>query len=771
MIKAWSSLRLHIQLALASGILLAITISITTWFNIQSQKKSLLDNTTREAVSFAKNISVISGYLVLTDKIDQLESLLIHSASFPFITKIKIISIDGKPLSHIKKNTSGEIEAIYSLSKVKTPNSKSTSVNWQQEKLMIWQPIQTSTIIAWIELDVSLSEVIRLQNEKIYKDVSSAIIAILIDLFILLLILYYPAKSFRKILKFSKNIKDQQGKQMNFPGGSFELDSLIDALNSSSLELATQKEKIQQQAENLITLNAKKSASEKEIEQKLILDSIMESVITINQEGTILSFNLASEKLFNYSASEIIGRNISQLMPDTYAHDHQSYVLKYVNQGVAKIMGANREIEGKSKNGDHFPMKIMVSELPKNASGERCFIGSCQDIRKIKQQEEQIRRSQKMDALGKLTGGIAHDYNNLLGIIQGYTELLQGPLDSDPVLQKYLGEIHHATERGTKLTQKLLNISRLKTENSSVLCLNNLLKEQQFMLEKTLSARIKLELNLSEDLWPVKFNSSDFEDTILNMSINAMHAIKKSGQLTIETQNKHLDIADTVHINLPPGDYVSLDIIDTGEGIKSSDIEKIFDPFYTTKGNLGTGLGLSQVYGFVNRSKGAVTVISTLGKGTHFTLYFPRCFQDIKQPKKVIQEPQQLSGSESLLIVDDEPAMVKIASKMLKKQGYKIFTANSGLEALSILESETIDLIVTDVIMPNMDGYELAAKAQALFPDIKIQIVTGFSDAQHEHNENKILHRNRLQKPYSLKSLSTKVRNLLDETSNVCESN
>jgi PAS domain S-box-containing protein len=764
MIKSWSSLRLHTQLALASGILLAITISITTWLNIQSQRQKLLDNTTNQAISLAKNISIVSSYLVITNKLDELESLLIQSTSFPIISIIKVISEEGETLSHTKKLTSNEIITIYDLLPVKLPEEDvvQTHIDWEFNNLTVWHPIKTSTQLGWIKLDVTLNEVIKLQSQAITDNIISAIIAIFLDLFILLAILYIPAKRFKRVVNFSRNMSNQPGAKMDFSGGSFELDSLIETLNISSLGLEEQNNKIQRQADNLLKLNEEKFRLKSEYEQQEILDSMLESVITIDEHGIINSLNKAGEKLFGYSAKEIVGKSLSVLMPDSDADKHQSHVQRYLSGGKPRIIGIGRELEGKRKNGELFSMRISVSELPKKPDGSRFFIGSCLDLTKQKKQEEQLRRTQKMDALGKLTGGLAHDYNNLLAIIIGYAEILKAKLKNDDELSKYVYEIDHAAERGTKLTNKLLGFSQHNTSKTDVFNINNLLQELQFMLEKTLSAQIKLVFDLAENLWLVELDSGDFEDTIVNMAINAMHAIETSGQIIFQTENEQLNLSDAQQMNLSTGEYVKLNITDTGEGMDEATIEKIFDPFFTSKGEFGTGLGLSQVYGFMQQCGGGIIVNSSPGKGTCFTLYFPRSHQtltEIQKPKPEVLP--EIQGKETLLVVDDEPAMVELAYHILITEGYQVFTAHDAQQALKVLEKEHIDLVISDVIMPNMDGYELATKIQQLYPHIKIQIVTGFADDRQLDTENNKLHKNRLCKPYSPSSLLLRIHELL----------
>ena len=394
------------------------------------------------------------------------------------------------------------------------------------------------------------------------------------------------------------------------------------------------------------------------------------------------------------------------------------------------------------------------------------YIGTTLDITERKEQEEQLRRSQKMDALGKLTGGISHDYNNLLGIIQGYSEQLREHLTHEPKLAKYAHDIQRAAERGSRLTKKLLAFSRQKTPDVTALNLNTLLKDEQHMLEKTLTARIKLTFDLADDLWPVELDSGDLEDAVVNLSINAMHAMESGGELTLNTSNEQLDEAEAQRLHLKLGDYVLLSITDTGCGMDEVTKENIFDPFFTTKGERGTGLGLSQVYGFVERSGGSIMVYSEPGHGSRFALYFPRSYKfDTEIQATTPLETQNLRGTETLLVVDDEQAMVELAYDILTAKGYRVLTANDGEQALQLIEKEAIDLVVTDVIMPIIDGYQLATKLQKNYPHIKIQIVSGFADSKYSNMVDLMLHKNILHKPYTSNTLLTRVRNLLDEGS------
>ena len=502
-------------------------------------------------------------------------------------------------------------------------------------------------------------------------------------------------------------------------------------------------------------------------EQSEILNSMVDAVITIEETGQILSFNTAAEKLFSYTSKEIIGQNIKRLMPESIAEKHDSYLKRYLDTGHTKILGLTREIEGKRKSGETFPIRISIAKLPDNNSGKRRFIGACHDLTLLKQHELQIQHMGKMDALGKLSGGIAHDFNNLLGIITGYTSLLLELLIGEEKEQKYLKEIEHASERGRALTKKLLNISKTRSLKTEVTCLNYILQGMQLLLSSTMTSLIKIELNVDERENKVKLDPSSLEDAILNLCINAKHAMNGQGILSITTKAEVIVDADLAVLHdVKPGIYCLLTVSDTGCGIEKEEIGKVFDPFYSNKGEKGTGLGLSQVYSFMRYSDGFIDVQSELNEGSTFSLYFPQVSEPITEIDKAkdIECNCDLHGHETILAVDDEEALLQIFIEVLSKYGYKVIATTSPLDALEIIKNNDVSLLVSDVIMPEMDGFELADRAREVKPGLKIQLVSGFS-ARKQQKTSHDLNKNILNKPYKAHELLHRVRDILDGNS------
>ncbi|MDH5394732.1 MAG: PAS domain S-box protein [Gammaproteobacteria bacterium] len=497
---------------------------------------------------------------------------------------------------------------------------------------------------------------------------------------------------------------------------------------------------------------------------KNILNGMVDGVITINDKGIIQSFNKSAETIFGYSSEEAIGQNVKLLMPESTGSHHDDYINHYLATGDAHIIGINREVTAQRKNGEQFPMRLSVVEYPSEDEDERWFIGSCLDITLTKQKDEQLNRSMKMDALGKFISGVAHDYNNMLGVILGYSEIITDKYKDDPQLQKYISQITHAALRNKDLTTSLLSYSSSDSENKEKIIINDTLNSDYQILSKILTANIKLIMKLDENLWPAYLNKGCLEDAILNMTINAMHAMPEGGTLELITLNTHIRSLDAQILNIQPGDYIKLSISDTGIGMTAEVISHIFEHFYTTKGKQGTGLGLSQVYAFISQSNGTIHVQSDPGKSTCFSIYLPRYnseSHDTEMSDVALLEQELYQGTETILVVDDELSIVELTKTILSSHGYKVISANSGREALSILEKENIDLVLSDVIMPDMDGYELAHIIQHKFPHIKIQLCSGYSDIKGKSVTNTQLYKTILQKPFSSKVLLQRIKELL----------
>lgn len=496
---------------------------------------------------------------------------------------------------------------------------------------------------------------------------------------------------------------------------------------------------------------------------RMLFEESATGLILCKTNGDIVDINSTYASIIGRTVEETKNLSYWDITPKKYNKQEQQQL------DLLEKTGRYGPYEKEYIRADGQLVPVRLSGLILNQYGEKFIWSSVEDITKYKQAENEkeilqleLQQSQKNEALGKLTGGIAHEYNNMLGIVIGFAELLHDELKENPKLLKYTDEIQNAGYRGTKLTSKLLSYSRRKVSEADSVNLNTLLQKQSHMLEKTLTVRIDLIFKLKNNLWNVWLNPSDMEDVILNLCINAMHAMKDTGHLTIETNNQKINPDKAQTLGITPGDYVSLSFTDTGCGIKEEIINKIFDPFFSTKGEFGTGLGLSLVYGFIQENNGDIKIHSKVGEGTRFDLYFPRYKGSSKTPLIVEKNESEVQHTTNvtILAVDDELSLLKLTTKILESRGYKVLVANSAKKALSILENESVEIMISDIIMPEMDGYQLAAIVKEKYPDIKIQLVSGYSDDKNMALIDDELHQNILQKPVNALALLKRVHEL-----------
>ncbi|MCH2055835.1 MAG: PAS domain S-box protein [Thalassotalea sp.] len=511
--------------------------------------------------------------------------------------------------------------------------------------------------------------------------------------------------------------------------------------------------------EDISELRAKERTIElKEKEQKQIIDSMLEGVFTADCKGKILSFNPEAERIFGYKEEEIVGKSIDRLTEEV-AH-HEKMMKNYLATGVSHVIDHRviRTIDARHKEGHLFPIRVAVASMPLNQHGERHFIANFQDMSEYEQQRAQLNRSLKLDSLGNVAGGVAHDFNNILGIIVGYASLLSSSeLDRQ---QFYIEAIEKACNRGQKLTKSLLTFAKKGNQGASKVNLNDLIAKNRQLLETAITSKIILNLELSTCDCFTNVEEDLFENMLLNMSINAMHAMPDGGSITIATECMHLSSVQANRLALKSGKYIKLTISDTGFGIPKENIDKIFDPFFTTKADFGTGLGLSQCYGFIKSCDGVIDVSSTEGEGTVFEIFLP-CLESEGNP--VIQEEKSigvpmLSGIKSALVIDDEHDLRVVIRSFLEAEGINVFDTSEPKEAISIVESESLDVVISDIIMPQISGLDLMQHIKQIKPQMPHLFVTGFfsiqSDAE-EYSEEEVL-----SKPFTKKELFEKLNKI-----------
>ena len=504
---------------------------------------------------------------------------------------------------------------------------------------------------------------------------------------------------------------------------------------------------------------------------RTILENIEEGYFEVDVAGNFTLVNDPECQLLGYPKEELIGMNDRQYTDAENARRLYEVFNRVYRTGepVNQL-----DIEVIRKDGKKRFIEISVSLIKDSVGQPTGFRGIGRDITERKRAEkemaalqEQLRQSQKMEAIGQLAGGVAHDFNNLLTVIHGYSELILTSLDENSRLRQDVREIIHASERAASLTRQLLAFSRKLVLQPKVLDLNAHVSDMDKMLRRMIGENIELMTLLAKDLGRTKADPGQIEQVILNLAVNARDAMLNGGKLTIETANIELDENYArFHIGVTPGHYVMLSVSDTGVGIAREVKERIFEPFFTTKEKgKGTGLGLSTVFGIIQQSGGNIWVYSEPGLGTTFKIYLPRIEEDTESLKPSAVSTKSLQGSETILLVEDEEIVRKLACTILQKNGYKVLEAPNGEEALRIVQGQNgnpIHLLVTDVVMPGISGRQLADRLERLRPGTKVLFMSGYTDDAIVHHgvlDPGIAY---IQKPFTPDALASKVRDILD---------
>jgi two-component system cell cycle sensor histidine kinase/response regulator CckA len=478
--------------------------------------------------------------------------------------------------------------------------------------------------------------------------------------------------------------------------------------------------------------------------------------------GKVLDANPALLSMLGYSsADEVSGQHLGGL----YADGQRWFDLADYLRQSAQFNGLIAE--WKRKDGTTTVVRVSGRSVS-DGDDSTVFELFAEDVTERRTLEQQLRQSQKMEAVGRLAGGIAHDFNNLLMVISGYSEFLLDRLGPDPEMRAPAQEIASAAGRASTLTRQLLAFSRKQMLAPRILDLNSVVTENLKMLNRMIGEDVDLVMMPGADLGAVRADSGQIEQVIMNLAVNARDAMPSGGKLTIETSNVRLDEEYArVHSPLQPGDYVMLAISDTGAGMDQETQAHIFEPFFTTKGTKGTGLGLSTVYGIVKQSGGYIWVYSELRKGTTFKIYLPRVAGAGERvaPVVVVEKPHKTEpGTETILVVEDEANLRYLARLFLEKQGYKVIEAADGAVAVQIAVAHegTIHLLLTDVIMPGMNGRELAQRIAEIRPNVKVLYMSGYTENVIGTNGMLDAGVRLLQKPFNLRDLKDKVREVLD---------
>lgn len=520
---------------------------------------------------------------------------------------------------------------------------------------------------------------------------------------------------------------------------------------------------------------AEEARKETQLRLTALLDSAMDGIITLDGERRIIMCNAAVENMFGYTAGELVGKYISSILPEGTSEGESVWPPPSFSQTAVCPTGWVGRLRGIRANGEGFPVEASVSSV--EVRSQKFLTLTMRDVSErtrieqaFAESQERLLQSQKMAVVGHLTGGVVHDFNNLLTIIGGHAELLLARLPPDAPMRDSLAQIRGASARAAALTRQLLAFSRKQVVEPKVLDLNTLIKDTEKMIRRLVGEDVALQTQFASRLNPVKVDPSQMDQVILNLVVNARDAMPRGGRLSIKTSNVALNkkLPKTCP-PLDPGSYVALVVRDTGYGMTSEVKARIFEPFFTTKNiGKGTGLGLTVVHGILKQNGGHISVESKPGAGTTFKIYFPAAQASTLRVAHV--EPQtNARGCETVLLVEDEETLRNLGAVVLETYGYRVLTAADGKEALRLAQRHNgkLDLLLTDVVMPGISGCELAATLRARRPDLKVLFLSGYTEEDMVSRGILNVGSSFLNKPFSPASLVAKIRQVLDAADKV----
>jgi two-component system, chemotaxis family, CheB/CheR fusion protein len=513
---------------------------------------------------------------------------------------------------------------------------------------------------------------------------------------------------------------------------------------------------------------SRRAAVEQELQEsesryRAIFETAVDAIIVSDQHGIIQEFSRAAEAMTGYRAAELIGQNMRVLLPPAMRQEPERYTARY--------LWTIKELEVCRKDGSVFPAHLSIAEWW--AGGYRHFTGILRDLSAQHREqvertklEAQLHQAQKMEAIGNLTGGMAHDFNNMLGVIIGNIDLLRDLKGEDSDIDELTREALDAAFRGADLTRRLLAFARQQPLRPQHVDVNELVSGITRLLRRTIGEDVEISLDLAPELWPVVVDPAQLEASLTNLATNARDAMADGGRLMIVTGNRTLD-ADYAaqHAEVVPGGYVMLEVSDTGSGMTPEVMHRIFEPFFTTKSrDKGTGLGLSMVFGFIKQSGGHIGVYSEPGIGTTFRLFLPRMTEDVPAVEESGATPLLHGRGESVLVVEDNAALRRVVTRQLGELGYRVLAAENAAAGLELLDRQSIDLLLTDIVMPGgINGRELARRARQRWPGIKIVFTSGFSEARLNGDGGPLAACTPLlSKPYRKEDLASAAREALD---------
>lgn len=748
--------RLEVKIIASLALILAAMIAVYgSWIGSRQTKvyvQAVSDNLRILSRSHADN----AAHFIVIQEYAGLEAHMMDAAHLPDVVSIQVTEVDGKLLCNIERSARGEPPKLnYRIRQVAVPKLPEAILKREGNRLVSWSPIMAGSHLGWVKMTLSLDTADQLLHAIWHSTLEVGALWILVGTILMVLVVKQPLRAVRELSRFAHELQTRKGAQVSVRRGVYEIDMLADALNYSSTELLKAEQRLIAEQERL----------------SVTLQSIGDGVIATDTENRIVLVNHVAELITGWSEEQAIGLNLEQVfrLADNGNQSKTRNTLHAVlsERRVIEIPGQNPIVsrDGTTRtvtvNGapiidsNHLlaGMVLVIRDISEKASMEAEKRGLA----------EQLLQSQKMEAIGQLAGGVAHDFNNMLGVIMGHAELAMMTLAPSTQLHERLKGILDAANRSADITRQLLAFSRQQHAEPKVLDLNDTISKMLKMLHRLIGEDIDLGWSPGFNLHRVKLDPCQLDQIMANLCVNARDAIAGVGKIEIHTENISLGGRHLANQpDMAQGNYVMLVVRDSGCGMTKEVMERIFEPFYTTKGlGRGTGLGLATVFGIVKQNGGNIQVDSAPGQGATFRIYFPAVDDEAADAGKEGETP--VGGTETILVVEDEPGIITLSTAMLTGLGYTVLPANSPDEAIKLADGNQvkIDLLLTDIIMPGMNGRDLSQQLLLTHPDMKCLFMSGYTaDVITERgkvDEGMCF----LQKPFTIKSLAAKVREAL----------
>lgn len=744
--------RIRNQLILGVALVHLLLMTAFIFDLVGRQRAFLLRQSTEQARGLVETLALNSSSWVLSNDVVGLEELVRSVARYPDLRYAMVTDLDGKVLAHTDPSRVGLVaDDARSRALLSAPRGFHV-LDSGRDSMDVAAPVLSASgdCVGWARVGQGRRRIVANLSAAEHSGVLYTLLAILFGSVFALLIGRRLTQGLESLLAFSKDIRDGRRDLRTRVVGSEEIARLGEGINEML---------------DALLLRERENVQLKDFSESLIQTANV-IFVQLDERGRLLRLNEEAEKVVGWSQAELKGKDwFRTVIPE------KEY--PRVAEGFAELLGGGASAKSfenliRTRSGEERRIVWQNSLLREGgrAVGTISFGVDVTERARAAAQlvllEAQLRQAQKLESVGRLAGGVAHDFNNILTAILGYAECLKSDLPLGDPRQKDIEEIILAGERASALTHQLLAFSRRQALMPTLLDLNATVTNLQRMLERLLGEDIEVVCSLPPGLWNVLADVHQLEQVILNLVVNARDAMPKGGRLTLKTENATLDeryVAE--HPGSRPGPHVMLEVRDTGAGMDADTLAKLFEPFFTTKEpGKGTGLGLPMVYGIVKQSGGYIEVCSEVGRGSCFRIYLPRADEGAAAAPASSTAAAGARVRARILLVEDDERVRRIVLRLLRQEGHEVLEVKDGVGALRVVKEDpgALDLLITDLVMPGIDGVELAGRVRALRPELRILYMSGYTERKALDAADAFI-----QKPFSMQALARKVQEVLSK--------